>query len=977
MTFLVVALYSIFPTEKTFAQTENEKLLTFPGQWQFSLPAQTIILTSDQQLMDLQDPDKKINMSLGMEKNYRSLREIRETARERGCRTVKLAFDNFFRQYRKDSGEERKLLPDSDEYIGRIQKISRFLQEYDIGLELSLLSPLELGPAFKSFGGESGRWIQYKTDLRDPETGKFSVMFWEQLAWSNNKGKFNLKRSGIRAFAYKQKQIAGGHFSAVKPEDISEISSGIRIDEWPGTESPEKAGFRSGRIRVYHAGGTDLKGYDRVFVVLSYESPEMDYFSPQALPFLKQLLQKYYEAGIRLDGLYSDEMHIQQDWHYFGHHDNGQFNLRYLTANMAGKYAKRYGEEYNDTDKYMLYFVYGPPIYQNDTRACRNSQIVMGDSPEDISRTVLFRDRYYKLLSNSVVDLFLAAKQFAEKLYGKDLLSRAHATWAQSPTIDQWDVGDLNGNAYKYEYTPNFIWSNTVQQAASACYDYFKWGEYLTGNGTDHPEGGWSDRNYYGSALASSFGILNKYPNSYTGFWGMPAPVRERIGVVVSAYGANATPTIKAITGNVHRDVDVLMLYPMSLVAFEERFGSWMVQYGYTNYITAEKLLEMGRVLEDGRIHLAGRTFSTLIALFEIIPQPRLLEMMGKLAMNGGTVIWSGPPPLIDAGGTDCRDEWEALFGVRYQPSVFQGEIAAGKVVTFQNSFSSIPPQSILTDFIVDRIYPLESTTRGEIIAKVEKKVVGALYTYGRGTACYLGFRPRDDQSASLGMEQRTWFEILNRLGAYAPTGKYSDGNDNTEYLSRTTDYLCTRFPNGTTIVARHYRRHQESWPGGFSRDKTLDEKIIEKNPLPPDDIFLKDFKVNGHEIDYKGRLILAINSDSSGHLVAFEGHDCNQIQIDDKTYVFAGEKQKLLAWSPVSANRQIPGKAFFQIYIIGTGEITVPLRTDRKNLMLFSEGPEPGSKGKSIAFNYENGFIRIQANDRTTGRRLYLVGSN
>ena len=221
ITFLVCVVYSISRPDRSFAQNKDEMLLTFPAQWQFSLPSQTIILTSDQQLLDLQNPDKKINMSLGLDQKYLSLREIREKARERGCRTVKLAFDNFFRQYRKDSGEERKLLPDSDEYIQRIQKISRFLQEYNLGLELSLLSPLELGPAFKSFGGESGRWIQYKTDLRDPETGKFSVMFWEQLAWSNNKGKFNLKRTGIRVFAYKQKQIGGGSFTVVKPEDIS------------------------------------------------------------------------------------------------------------------------------------------------------------------------------------------------------------------------------------------------------------------------------------------------------------------------------------------------------------------------------------------------------------------------------------------------------------------------------------------------------------------------------------------------------------------------------------------------------------------------------------------------------------------------------------------------------------------------------------------------------------------------------------
>ncbi len=891
--FFAIFLFLLSNTNSSFAQNQDELLLTFPLQWQFSLPGQHIILTSDQQLLDLQDPDKKINMSLGLEKNYKSLREIREAARQKGCRTVKLAFDNFFRQYRKDGGDERKLLPDSDEYIHRIQKISKFLDEYNLGLELSLLSPLELGPAFQKYGGESGRWVQYKTDLRDPETGKFSLMFWEQLAWSNNKGKINLKRSGIRAFAYKGKTIAIGSYVVVNPKDIIEITSGVKFDEWPGTESPENAGFRSRRIRVYHEGETDLMGYDRVFVVLSYETPEMDYFSPLAQPFLKELLQKYYDAGINLDGLYSDEMHIQQDWNYFGHHDNGQFNLRYLTENMAKEYSNLYNVSYQNMDKLMLYFVFGPPIYQNNTRASRNSQIVMGESPADIQRTFLFRDRYYKMLNNRVVDLFVSAKQFAEKLYGKDLLTRAHATWAQSPTIDQWDVGYLNANRHKYEYTPNFIWSNTVHQAASACYDYFKWGEYLTGNGTDHPEGGWSDRNYYGSALACSFGILNKYPNSYNGFWGMPAPVRERIHSIVSAYGANAMPTIKSITENVHRDVDVLMLYPMNLVAFEERFGSWMVQYGYTNYITAEKLLEMGQVREDGKIHIAGRTFTTLIALFENLPQPGLLEMMDKLALNGGNVIWSGPPPLIDAAGEDCTARWQKLFGVNYQPSIFQGEIAAGKTVTFHNRFSSIPPQTILTDFIVDRIYPVEGNTGSEIIAKVEEQVVGASRKHGKGSTCYLGFRPRDDQSASLGREQRTWFEVLNWLGAYAPTGKFTDVNDNTEYLSRTTDYLCTRFPNGTTIIARHYRNHQESWPGGFSRDKAQDEEIIRQNPMPPDNISLQNFKVNGHELVYDGRLILAFNSDPSGHLIAFEGHDCNQIRIDDDTFVFSRESTK------------------------------------------------------------------------------------
>jgi len=418
------------------------------------------------------------------------------------------------------------------------------------------------------------------------------------------------------------------------------------------------------------------------------------------------------------------------------------------------------------------------------------------------------------------------------------------------------------------------------------------------------------------------------------------------------------------------------MLYPMNLVACEERFGSWMVQYGYANYITAEKLLEMGHVTADGKIRLAGRTFTTLVALFEILPQPGLLEMMQRLAENGGSVIWSGPPPLIDGNGKNCQAEWQALFGVKYAPSTFQGQMAAGKTVTFKDTFSTVPEQTILTDFIVDRIYPVDVSDGSEIVANIGDQVIGAKRKYGKGQTCFLGFRPRDDQSASLGREQRTWVEILYALGAYPPTGRFTDANDNTEYLSRSSDYLTTRFPNGTTVIARHYRRHAESWPGGFSRDKAEDEKIIRQNPLPSDRIRLQNFKVNGHQVRYDGRLVLAFNTDERGDLVAFEGHNCDRIIIDGKKYIFSAQKQPYLAWAPVAAARQIPEKAFFQIFLQGSGEISIPFTTDRKNLKLFTQGRIPGAKGKEVPFKFENGRLKIKADAENTNRWLYLTGA-
>ncbi len=420
----------------------QEQLLTYPDQWQFEKRAMGIILTSDQQLIDLQDPDKMIELTTRTEPRWGSLRMICDTAKARGAHTVKIAFDNFFKQYREEGNPERNLTPDDDQFIAYIKNISDFMADYGLGVELSLLSPLEIGKAYKKTTGETGRWVQFITDMRDPETGNFSTTCWEQLAWSNNKGKIRPVRTNIKAFAFKADFSRRAGYRVVRPDEIKEITSEIKVETFPGTKFPESGSYEARQIRIHSEGNGEWKEYNRVFVLISYDVPEMDYFSPDALPFLKNLMKKYYDAGIPLTGLYSDEMHIQQGWAYHEHHDRGQFTVRYLTENFAEKFAEKYGAEYEDMDKMMLYFVYGPEVFSSQVTAARkNIQIVMGDNPEDVQRTALMRDRYYKMLNGQVVDLFLSAKRYAESLSGYELLTRAHATWAQSPTIDFWDVG--------------------------------------------------------------------------------------------------------------------------------------------------------------------------------------------------------------------------------------------------------------------------------------------------------------------------------------------------------------------------------------------------------------------------------------------------------------------------------------------------------------------------------------------------------
>lgn len=937
--------------------------------------ASTIILTSDQQLEDLTDPDKKIDVSTGFTKRYASLREVCEAAQRKGDHTLTIAFDEFFRQYRNQEITERKLTPDMDEYVDKIKIIADFAKDYGLSMGLSLLSPLELGPSFKNKTGKNGTWLHYKVGLRNPETGEFHVSLWQQRIWSNNKGNFAIKLKSYKAYAFKEKAIRNTPYIAVNREQILPLED-IRIDIWepeandnkdkemdtdlwsnPSKPSPNRAN----RVSIYSEETHEMEGYDKVLVLLEYEVPEMEYFSSEALPFLKDLLKKYADEGIKINHFYSDEMHIQQDWKYFQHHDNGQFALRYYAPTLGEVYKEKFGQPFEEKD--ILYFAYGPNITSNNATASENIQYVFGETAEDIQRSILFRDRYYKLLNSHIVDLFSKAKKYASDLFNiDDFGTSGHSSWAESPTVDLWNTEDLDRHAYKYEYTSNFIWGNTVQQAAAACYDYFNWGDYLEPTRNDFAELGWNDRNYYGAAMSASLGVLNKNPASYPAFWGMPDEVRERKGAINDAYGGQTkSRSMQFITGKVHRDVDVLILYPMNLVAAEERFGSWMVQYGYANFITAEKLLELGTINENGKLQVKDREYSSLVTLYEPLPQAGVLDLMADLVDASGKVFWFGPPPLINGDGEACLEKWEKLFGLNYQPSLYQGQLAVGMKIDFAGHLSDIPSQLILTDFIVDRIYPVEAAQGTAPLAYCDTDL---LVGTGNDNAYYFGFRPRDDQSASLGYETRSLFEILDGLGAYPSTGTFVGVNDNTEHLSRTSDYLSTRFPNGTTVIVRHYKNHRETWSGGFSRNKSEDQRDLELNPMPPVEIDLVDYKVNGHKLTYNGRLTMAFRMNADQKLEAFEGESCNSIQIDGVKYQFSDQKLEKIAFvpSPESPNETL-------IMVKGKGEVSIPLSSNRKSSNIHLSDPQ----GNGIYYKTNKGSIKFNIDPSLSGKWLTL----
>ncbi len=286
--------------------------------------------------------------------------------------------------------------------------------------------------------------------------------------------------------------------------------------------------------------------------------------------------------------------------------------------------------------------------------------------------------------------------------------------------------------------------------------------------------------------------------------------------------------------------------------------------------------------------------------------------------------------------------------------------MAGGSVVEFAENLKSVPPQTILTDFLVDLVYPVEPVEGVTVVARVAGQTVGLHRKQGPGTVTYLGFRPRDDQSASLGAEARTWFEILKALGAYPKSRPDVPVDDNPTVVSRDSPYLATRFPNGTIALAAHYCRHVENWPGGYQRDESQDRALLERNPLPPDPIELQERWIAGHRVSYRGKHVVAFRLDASGGLLAFGGHETQGIRIDGRDHCFADQPLDFLAFAPVPAARRVPGGAVMMIWVQGEGEFRLPAPPGLKAPRVFQQGAFAGSPGAEVPSTLQDGHLVV-----------------
>ena len=847
----------------------------------------TLILTDEKQLSRIADhPDLPLyddeergfsGEKKGIYPPGTTLNSFMKDAYEQGCTRVEVSYDFFF------GGSKRENYPDDELTMRAYKVISDYAKKYGMTFGASALSPLDVGGGYAKRHDDIGyTWQMEECAI---ENGEYKITCRNQKQWYNNKGPIQLKLNRVMAVAFDETPAMNGRDFVVAPENTIDITETIQYEEVENSTVVTGAGYSYSLINVFGKTNADKK---RALIVIEYATPEQDYFTPDAIDFVKNLMDKYNGMGVQFKGFYSDEMHIQFDWDLVEHFGPTEIRTRYVTDSLISEYASRFGSEYKDFLKYMVYFAYT----QHEDGAFHNH--MMADGKDGVSKTVLFRKRYFEMLSRRIVDLAVEGKEYAESLFGAPIMTLAHATWQESPTCDHFadDFAFSEANRReicRYDYDKPYVWSSTIRENMSACGDYFRWNEFLSGSGTDHPEGGNTDRNYYAQAFAASLGTLNPFEHAYCAGWGSPKPVLDRFTAVGNVYGTAYRIDDHTLVQNLRtRLSDVLVLYPTELNYAEERFGSWMVQYGYCDYITEEKLLQHATPTDDGYLHVNGKKYRAIVALFEPFIDEVTLAMLIKFAFAGGKVIWAGPAALNFENGRDCTCEFLETFGLKKVAALGEGMKMADKFVSFDGTFKGIEPMEIRTDLLPDFVYPLEADD-AEVVAFAGGLPIGTVAKRGQGVMCYLGFRPRDDQSVSTGKDVSTLFDILSALEAYAP--------DSLEKRSRpeSSRYIMSTFENGAISVANHYRTFQEDWYGSFFRDEEEDKRLLEGRELTPYDIEFENEVILGQTVTYKGCGCMSYNTDANNSLVGFAGENTRGIKVDGKEYTLFSEKANIM----------------------------------------------------------------------------------
>ena len=140
---------------------------------------------------------------------------------------------------------------------------------------------------------------------------------------------------------------------------------------------------------------------------------------------------------------------------------------------------------------------------------------------------------------------------------------------------------------------------------------------------------------------------------------------------------------------------------------------------------------------------------------------------------------------------------------------------------------------------------------------------------------------------------------------------------------------------------------------------------MLAANPLPPADIELKGFKVNGHEIDFEGQLTTAFRTNEQGELVAFEGQDCREVTVDGRHYEFSEGNLDKIAFAPSLENPDHE----IMVFVDGASSVRIPVPAgvNAKSAKLVDK------KGQKVKSRLTDGTLQIDVDGKISGQWLTL----
>ncbi|MCX8107729.1 MAG: hypothetical protein N3G20_02885, partial [Verrucomicrobiae bacterium] len=160
----------------------------------------------------------------------------------------------------------------------------------------------------------------------------------------------------------------------------------------------------------------------------------------------------------------------------------------------------------------------------------------------------------------------------------------------------------------------------------------------------------------------------------------------------------------------------------------------------------------------------------------------------------------------------------------------------------------------------------------------------------------------------------------------------------------------------------------------GFHRDDAQDAAVLRANPPPPDKLELRQLRLSGHAITYKGTLVTAFRLEDDKRLAAFAGYDCVGIEIDGRKFIVADRTLAFLAWATVAPNRRVAGGATLELWVQGRATVSLPLPLGMRGSRLMLADVQPGLVSRELPGSFNNSVLTFQADPDGAQGHLYVI---